>query len=148
MHTKTLKNGSDSFDVSLREAQAPSSAVLFSLRVLGATPNATLRFWTHWLNPVARSLRHIFNAWLLRVPTDAELTFRARRLCHALDAFLHPGTTVVGVGHSIGAATLIALAGGHMWLGPGRRANIATDERLTRLGLLAPATGFPGAGCT
>jgi predicted dienelactone hydrolase len=29
-----------------------------------------------------------------------------------------------------------------MWLGPGRRVNIAPDGRLTRLALLAPPTGF------
>ncbi|MCG2577980.1 hypothetical protein LZ012_13370 [Dechloromonas sp. XY25] len=66
----------------------------------------------------------------------------------ALDAFVPPGTMVSGVGHSIGAATLLALAGGQMWLGPGRRVNITPDGRLTRLALLAPPTGFfqaPGA---
>jgi len=66
----------------------------------------------------------------------------------ALDAFVQPGATAAGVGHSIGAATLVALAGAQMWLGPGRRVNIAPDGRLTRLALLAPPTGFfqaPGA---
>ncbi len=55
---------------------------------------------------------------------------------------------MVGVGHSIGATALIALGGGQIWLGPGRPVEITPDERITRLGLLAPATGFfqaPGA---
>lgn len=82
------------------------------------------------------------------VPREADLALRARRLSLALDAFIQPGATVTGVGHSIGAATLVALAGAQMWLGPGRRVNIAPDSRLTRLALLASPTGFfqaPGA---
>ena len=77
------------------------------------------------------------------------MTLRARRLSLALDAFVQPGITVAGVGHSIGEATLIALAGAQMWLGPGRCVNnISQDSRLTRIALLAPPTGFfqaPGA---
>jgi predicted dienelactone hydrolase len=42
----------------------------------------------------------------------------------------------------IGAAILVALAGAEMWLGPGRRVNVAQDRRLARLALLAPPTGF------
>lgn len=76
------------------------------------------------------------------VPSEAELTLRARRLSHALDAFVQRGATVVDVGHSIGAASLVGLAGAQMWLGPGRRVNIAPDSRLTRIALLAPPTGF------
>lgn len=82
------------------------------------------------------------------MPGETDLTLRARRLSHALDALVQSGETVAGVGHSIGAATLVALAGAQMWLGPGRRVNIAPDSRLTRLALLAPHTGFfqaPGA---
>ncbi|MCE0559256.1 hypothetical protein [Motilimonas sp. E26] len=60
----------------------------------------------------------------------------------ALDIFGQSGATVSGVGHSIGAATLIALAGGQMWLGPGHRVDISADARLSRLALLAPPTGF------
>jgi len=82
------------------------------------------------------------------VPSEADLTLRARRLSLALDCFVEPGVVVAGVGHSIGAATLLALAGAQMWLGMGRRIDIASDSRLARLALLAPPTGFfqaPGA---
>ncbi|MGL1931318.1 MAG: hypothetical protein OCC45_06105 [Desulfotalea sp.] len=54
----------------------------------------------------------------------------------------------MAVGHSIGATILVALAGAQMWLGPGRRIDIALDSRLTKIALLAPPTGFfqaPGA---
>jgi hypothetical protein len=82
------------------------------------------------------------------IPTEADLTLRARRLSLTLDALVQPGATAAGVGHSIGAATLVALTGAQMWLGTGRRVNIAPDSRLTRLALLATPTGFfqaPGA---
>src|SRR5690606_7844667 len=57
-------------------------------------------------------------------------------------------SAAVGVGHSIGASTLIALAGAQMWLGPGQRVAINQNEHFASLVLLAPPTGFfraPGA---
>jgi len=66
----------------------------------------------------------------------------------ALDTFSQPGVIVAGVGHSIGATTLLALTGAQMWLGPGQQVNITQDKRLVRLALLSPPTGFfqaPGA---
>tara|TARA_R110000796_G_scaffold41132_4_gene101726 strand:- start:20250 stop:20654 length:405 start_codon:yes stop_codon:yes gene_type:complete len=49
---------------------------------------------------------------------------------------------VVGVGHSLGAAALLALAGGQIWLAAGRHVEIVPDGRLTRLVLLTPPMGF------
>jgi pimeloyl-ACP methyl ester carboxylesterase len=66
----------------------------------------------------------------------------------ALDVIAHLGSTVVGVGHSIGATVLLALAGGQLWMRPGDRLHIGRDERLRKLVLLAPAIDFfraPGA---
>jgi len=37
---------------------------------------------------------------------------------------------------------LLALAGGRVWLSQGQRLSIASDRRLERLALLAPATDF------
>lgn len=81
-------------------------------------------------------------------PTAGELLSRARRLRLALDAVATSGLPVAGVGHSIGATVLLALAGGQVWLGPGQRIEIEPDPRVDRLVLMAPATGFfkaPGA---
>lgn len=82
-------------------------------------------------------------------PTADELLERARRLRAALDEVTRGrAIPVAGVGHSIGAATLLALAGGALWLGPTARVPIEHETRLDRLVLLAPATGFfaaPGA---
>jgi pimeloyl-ACP methyl ester carboxylesterase len=82
------------------------------------------------------------------VPTDEQLLVRGRRLRLALDSVARPDVPVVGVGHSLGATTLLALAGGDVWTRPGGPLPIARDGRLTRLALMAPATGFfeaPGA---
>ncbi len=59
-----------------------------------------------------------------------------RRLALTLDALAPSGVPVVGVGHSIGASTLLAMVGAGMWLGPGFRLPIAEDARLRSLCLL------------
>lgn len=147
MRTQTLNDGAESFEVSVREAQVISPVVLFSVGA-GGNPERHMTLLDALAESGCTVVAPHFQRLASPVPTEAELTLRARRLRLALDAFVQPGATAVGIGHSIGAATLVALAGGQMWLGPGRPINIAADPRLTRLGLLAPPTGFfqaPGA---
>lgn len=147
MHTQTLQDCSESFEVSVREAQELSPVVLFAVGA-GGNPERHVTLLETLAESGCMVVAPHFQRLASPVPTQAELALRARRLCLALNAFVQPGAAVVGVGHSIGAATLIALAGGQMWLGPGQRVHIVADGRLTRLGLLAPPTGFfqaPGA---
>ncbi|WP_263770034.1 alpha/beta hydrolase family protein [Propionivibrio soli] len=147
MQTQTLRDGAESFTVSVHEAKKASRVVLFAVGAGGQPErHATL------LDALAESGYTVvaphFDRLASPVPSEANLTLRARRLSLALDVFVQPGATVVGVGHSIGASTLVALAGAQMWLGPGRRVKIAPDSRIIRLALLAPPTGFfkaPGA---
>jgi fermentation-respiration switch protein FrsA (DUF1100 family) len=75
-------------------------------------------------------------------PTDDELLLRARRLKLAADLVASPGTPMAGVGHSIGATMLLALAGASVWMRPGEALTIAPDDRIQRLVLMAPPTGF------
>lgn len=147
MRTQTLQDGFETFKVSIHEAAKNSPVVLFAVGSGGQPErHATL------LDALAESgcivVAPHFERLASPVPREAELTLRARRLSLALDAFVQSGATAAGVGHSIGAATLVALAGAQMWLGPSRCVNIAPDSRLTRLALLASPTGFfqaPGA---
>ncbi len=148
MQTKILQDGTESFNVSVYEATINSPVVLFAAGAGGQPERyATL------LGTLAESGCMIVAPHFERIaspfPREEELTLRARRLSLALDALVQPGTKAAGVGHSIGAAIIVALAGAHMWLGPDRRVNnIAPDSRLTRLALLAPPTDFfqaPGA---
>ena len=73
------------------------------------------------------------------------MLLRARRLRLALAAGQRPDLPVCGIGHSIGAATLLGLAGGQMWLDAGGPLPIDCEPALARLALLAPPTGFFGA---
>ncbi|MGH8327113.1 MAG: alpha/beta fold hydrolase, partial [Steroidobacteraceae bacterium] len=75
-------------------------------------------------------------------PTRDDLLVRARRLKLALDAVARPGLPVAGVGHSIGGAMLLALAGGEARTRGGDRLPITPDPRLERLVIFAPATDF------
>jgi predicted dienelactone hydrolase len=147
MQTQTLQDGSESFIISVHEAVGNFPVVIFAVGAGGQPErHATL------LGALAESgctvIAPHFERLASQIPTEAELTLRARRLSLTLDAFVQPGATAAGVGHSIGAATLVALTGAQMWLGTGQRVNIAPDSRLTRLALLATPTGFfqaPGA---
>lgn len=141
MQTQSLHDGAESFNVSVHEAKENAPIVLFAVGS-GGQPE---RYGT-LLRALSESgctvLAPHFERLASPFPSEADLALRARRLSLALDAFVQHGTTAAGVGHSIGASTLVALAGAHMWLGPGRRVSIAPDARLTRLALLAPPTGF------
>jgi predicted dienelactone hydrolase len=147
MQTQILQDGADSFEVTVYEATSVSPVVLFAVGSGGQPARHT-----SLLNSLAKSGFKVvaphFERLTSPMPGETDLILRARRLSLALDAFVQSGETLAAVGHSIGAATLIALAGAQMWLGPGRRVDIAPDSRLTRLALLAPPTGFfqaPGA---
>lgn len=147
MRIISLQDGKDSFAVSVHEAVKNSPVMLFAVGA-GGQPERYATLLAALTEFGCKVIAPHFERLASPVPGDTDLTLRARRLSLALDAFVQPGTTVAGVGHSIGAATLLALAGAQMWLGPGRRIHIAPDGRLARLALLAPPTGFfqaPGA---
>lgn len=96
----------------------------------------------------ARVLAPAFDMLAAPSPSAEELIQRAERLAAAARDAAEPGLPLVGVGHSIGATLLLALAGATPWLRTGTPVAIAPEPRLTRLCLLAPATDFfraPGA---
>lgn len=74
-------------------------------------------------------------------PTRAELEDRLAVLEAAI-AKIPDDQRIVGVGHSIGATLLCALAGATMWLGPGQPIDVRADPRLSRLVMLAPPLGY------
>lgn len=141
MATIALKDGLESFDVTVLDAASPSRVVLFAVGG-GGNPERH--------GPLLSSLAELgcsvvaphFERLAQRSPSDGDLLLRGRRLGFALDQFARPGVPVAGVGHSIGATMLLALAGGQLWMRAGSRLVMASDERLDRLALLAPATGF------
>lgn len=147
MQTKILEDQAGPFKVSVSEAAGDGPVVLFAVGS-GGVPERHATLLETLGKAGCTVIAPHFERLASPFPSEAELTLRARRLSCALDAFAGPAATVAGVGHSIGAATLLAMAGAQMWLGIGRRVGIALDPRLTRLVLLAPPTGFfqvPGA---
>lgn len=150
MQIHTLQDESGFFQVSVREAGELSTVVLFAAGA-GGDPERYTTLLDALFESSCKVIAPHFQRLLSPVVTESELMLRARRLRLSLNAFAQPSATVVGVGHSIGASTLLALAGGHMWLRSGQRVHIETDGRLAKLALLAPPTGFfkaPNALCS
>jgi hypothetical protein len=74
-------------------------------------------------------------------PTRAQLLERALILREAVDSFAPSTLPLHGVGHSIGATMLFAMAGAQAWLGPEAPLSVPT-RAFESLTLLAPALGF------
>jgi len=142
-----LKDGADSFEVTVLEAAEPSHIVLFAVG-RGGDPDRHLPLLMsladHGCSVAAPHCERLASS----VPAENELQLRARRLRIALDHFMRPDLPAVGVGHSIGATMLLALAGAQAWTRAGQAVSVPSDARLGKLMLLAPATDFfraPGA---
>ncbi len=145
MTTLTLHDGSAAFDVTRLEAVNPTRVVLFGVG-RGGDPRRHLPLLTELAKRGCTVVAPHFEM-LAPTPADEDLLLRARRLTLAL-ATAESGAPLAGVGHSIGATLLLALAGGQLWTRAGTQLQIAACPRLDRLVLLAPAAGFvlaPGA---
>ena len=82
------------------------------------------------------------------VPTKAELDRRVRRLEASAAEYFKADLPIVGIGHSIGTVTLLALAGGEAQTLAGDTVISGSTWRFDRLALFAPPTDFfrrPGA---
>ncbi|HBS30854.1 MAG TPA: alpha/beta hydrolase [Parvularcula sp.] len=75
-------------------------------------------------------------------PRGEDLSLRARRLELALHALTPPELPVFGIGHSIGATTLLILAGASARTIGGDIVRLNSRRAFTKLMLLAPATDF------
>jgi pimeloyl-ACP methyl ester carboxylesterase len=141
MSKRVLRDGTGAFDVTVLEAAEPSRVVLFAVGG-GGNPERHLPLLTSLAALGCAVVAPHFERLGAPTPTESELLLRARRLSLALDSVVRPGLPVAGVGHSIGATMLLALAGGQVWMRAGQRLSLAPDARLDRLVLFAPATGF------
>jgi pimeloyl-ACP methyl ester carboxylesterase len=142
-----LTDESGAFVVTLLEGADPRRTVLFSVGA-GGNPERHLALLSALADRGFTVAAPHFERITPASVTDDDLLLRARRLRQALDIAAAPDAAVVGVGHSIGATMLVALAGGQVWMRPGHQLSIGRDDRLRRLALLTPTTGFfqaPGA---
>ncbi len=142
-----LSDGADWFEVTVLEAVEPSHVVLFSVGA-GGNPERHLPLLTTLADHGCSVAAPHFERLVSVIPTESDLLLRARRLRLALDYVMRPTLPVAGVGHSIGATMLLALAGAQAWTRAGQCVSVSPDKRFDRLVLLAPATDFfrvPGA---
>lgn len=141
MSTLTLTDGPDSFKVTVLKSALGSNVVLFAVGA-GGNPERHLPLLTSLVEAGYTVVAPHFERLLSSAPTENEFQRWARRLTLALNSVAQPGSKIVGLGHSMGAAALLALAGGQVWLGVGHSIEIEPDNRLERLVLLTPPTGF------
>lgn len=147
MPSRELVDGADPFPATVLEPSAASRVVLFSVGA-GGNPERHLPLLEALVERGCLVVAPHFERLVSPRPTEDNLSLRARRLRLALDSVARASLPVVGVGHSIGATMLLALAGARVWMRADGPLAIEADERLAKLVLLAPATGFfraPGA---
>ncbi|WP_428267938.1 alpha/beta hydrolase family protein [Haliangium sp.] len=146
MCTRPLTDGPESFDVTVLEAAKPSRVVLFAAG-RGGNPQRHSSLLSSLAENGCTVVAPHFEM-IAPMPADNDLLLRARRLTIALNAVADDALPVAGVGHSIGATMLLALAGAQMWMRAGNQLDIPHRQDFDRLVLLAPATDFvrvPGA---
>lgn len=142
-----VHDGDETFEVSVIESRSPARVVSF-LAGRGGDPTRHAPL----LVALAELGCTVIAPHFEMMPTprvDEEiLGTRARRARAALDALAPAGVPVAGIGHSLGAATQLVLAGARAWLRREGPLEVPIDPRLDRLILFAPATSFlmfPGA---
>lgn len=143
----SLADGAESFALTCLPAPDPAGLVLFAVGG-GGDPARHQPLLDHLLRRSLTVVAPHFERLVAPRATSDEVLLRARRLRLALAAAERPDLRVTGIGHSIGASTLLGLAGGRMWPDPRGPLPIEHELRLERLALLAPAAGFfmaPGA---
>lgn len=146
MHTVSAEDGGASFDISVVAPAHPTRTALFAVGGGGDPRRHAPLIAALAARGCLVIAPHVERLTSTR-PDAEHLELRARRLRLAADAFAPDGLPLVGVGHSLGGTMLLALAGGEVWLGPGRPLPLPSLP-LERLALLSPATGFfraPGA---
>ena len=129
------------FDVTRLGTNNPARVVLFSVGA-GGNPERHLPLLQSLADHGCAVVAPHFERLASPVPTLTHLLLRARRLRLALDAAAHPTLPVIGVGHSIGATMLLALAGAKGSTLAREPIEVTRDDRFSRLALFAPATDF------
>ncbi len=141
MQVEHLRDGDEPFAVTVQHAAGHAPVVLFAAGA-GGLPERYQTLLQTLADAGCSVLAPHFERLASPFPTQQELLLRARRLALALDAFATPGAPVAGVGHSIGASSLLAMSGAALWLGPGARVPIPHDPRLGLLCLVTAPLGF------
>lgn len=137
----TLKSRNATFEAILLKAANPSQTVLFATGS-GGDPERHLPLLNSLVEQNCTVIAPYFERITSHMPGVEELLLRVELLLTAVDFIRDLNLPMVGVGHSIGATLLIALAGGQLWMNVGQKLSINTDVSLTKLVLFTPPTGF------
>lgn len=140
MRTRALTDGDETFDVLVLEAAQPTRIVLFAAG-RGGDPQRHLPLLSSLAEYGCTVLAPRFEM-IPPSPTSQDLAVRARRLGLSLTSLAPHHLPVVGLGHSIGATCLLALAGAQLRTRTGDDVVVPLCHRLDRLGLFAPALDF------
>jgi predicted dienelactone hydrolase len=142
-----LDDHGEPFEITVIEPAEPRALVLFGVGA-GGDPQRHLPLLMTLAERGCMIAAPHFERMRSLIPTVDELETRARRHQLAFNEIARDGIPAAGVGHSIGGAMMLMLAGATAWTMPGAPVRVAAEPRLERIGLLAPAAAFfrgPGA---
>ncbi|WP_426176050.1 hypothetical protein [Massilia sp. TWR1-2-2] len=142
-----FEDNAGTFPVSVFPAIDPSRTVLFAVGA-GGNPSRHVRLLNMLAEQGCTVVAPHFERLTSHMVAAPELALRIRRLRLALDYASRMERPISAVGHSIGAAILIGLAGGQMWMHDGTRLDFDADKRIERIVAFTPAMDFfraPGA---
>lgn len=129
------------FEALLLKAPSPSQAVLFAAGS-GGNPERHLPLLNLLVERGCTIIAPYFERIVSPRPGSEELQLRVDCLLGALNIIGESNLPIVGIGHSIGASLLLGIAGGQMWMQEGQLFPIVHDERIKKLILFTPPTGF------
>lgn len=147
LQTSLLSDGPIPFDVTLLEAAAPCRVVLFAAG-RGGNPLRHLPLLRCLAEQRCTVIAPHFEQLASPIPAEEELHSRARRLDVAVRSLAPAALPIAGVGHSMGAAMLLMLAGGQAWTLARKQILLESGISFDKLALFAPPTDFfraPGA---
>lgn len=140
-------NDLETFTITRIEAEHSKGIALFAVG-RGGNPARHHRLLRTMANRGFTVIAPHFEMLASSIPTKTELDIRISRLQASIDSCAHTNLPVVGIGHSIGATSLLALQGAEGETIEGNRLIVGSSSPLKRLALLAPPTDFfrrPGA---
>ena len=146
--TQQIRDGAEAFNVTVIEAgQTPKRVVLFAVG-RGGNPSRHLPLLRSVAGLGCRVIAPHFDMLSSVIPTKEDLYRRVRRLEASAAEYFKTALPIVGMGHSIGTVSLLALAGGEARTLAGDLVMAGSKLKFDRLALLAPPTDFfrrPGA---
>jgi pimeloyl-ACP methyl ester carboxylesterase len=145
--THSIKDGDDTFDVTVLQPGCAVRSVLFAAG-RGGNPMRHLGLLQTLASHGALIVAPHFEMLASSIPTEADLTGRGRRLVSAMNSCCSPDLPIIGVGHSIGAVVLLMLAGAAASTFFGNTLTFSADQSFESLVLFSPPTNFfrrPGA---